>query len=407
MNTYLMAVIATCVAALSWAMAALPAADDLPQIATLPDPFVFADGSRVKNADDWQRRRDELKDMFENYEYGHLPPKPQNMTVDRDPVEHNADLGVDTQTLTLTLHNGDRQMVMHVRLSLPTGATGRLPVVIQPYADFQPPPDATDEQKQRFAQFRDRMKQFQDAAVKLFTSRGYVFAEFNLNDVAPDNADQNTGVYTLYDDLDCGVLMAWAWGFHRTIDALLQDPRIDPTKIAVTGHSRWGKAALVAGAFDERIALTVPSHSGCAGTAPYRYIYGNSEAIQNITGFAPYWFRSDFTQFVGKVDRLPFDQHELRALVAPRAQLSNEGLDDKWTNPEGSQLTYLAARRVYEFLGVPDNISLRYRPGGHIPNNEDLLDFADHVFIGKPLPPEFGQLHYPQHADAFPWASAQ
>ncbi|MBT3270334.1 hypothetical protein HN371_24540 [Candidatus Poribacteria bacterium] len=191
--------------------------------------------------------------------------------------------------------------------------------------------------------------------------------------------------------------MAWAWGFHRIMDA------IDAAKVVVTGHSRYGKAALVAGAYDERIALTLPSHSGCGGTAPYRFIYGNSEQLHNIVGFAPHWFRPDFNRFVDNVERLPFDQHELRALVASRALLSTEGTEDSWTNPRGSQLTHVAAKTVYDFLEAGDRISIRYRPVGHIPSSEDLMDFADHVFFGKPLSEEFGALPYPVEEDPVSW----
>ena len=187
------------------------------------------------------------------------------------------------------------------------------------------------------------------------------------------------------------------------IDAVEGDDRIDAKNVVVTGHSRYGKAALIAGAFDERIALTVPSHSGAAGAAPYRFIYGKSEQLHNIAGAFPHWFRPDFNQFAGKVERLPVDQHLLLALVAPRALLATEGTEDAWTNPQGSQLTHLAAQRVYDFLGAPGRISIRFRPVGHIPSNEDLLDFADHVFFAKPLPEEFGQLPYPRETGAFTW----
>ena len=159
----------------------------------------------------------------------------------------------------------------------------------------------------------------------------------------------------------------------------------------------------MAGAFDERIALTVPSHSGCAGSAPFRFIYGNSEQLQNIVGFAPHWFRPDFNRFVGKVDELPLDQHLLKALVAPRALLATEGTEDAWTNPDGSQLTNLAAGEVYRFLGAGDRLSIRFRPVGHIPSNEDLVEFADHVVLGKPLSAEFGQLAYPEAQVGFSW----
>src|SRR4029077_13076003 len=115
--------------------------------------------------------------------------------------------------------------------------------------------------------------------------------------------------------------------------------------------------------------------------------------LHNIVGFS-HWFRPDFNQFVGKVERLPVDQHLLLALVAPRGLLQNEGTQDAWTNPEGNQLTHLAARKVYDFLGAKDKISIRYRPVGHIPNNDDLMDYADHLFFNKPLSAEFGKLGY-------------
>jgi endo-1,4-beta-xylanase len=242
--------------------------------------------------------------------------------------------------------------------------------------------------------------------IRVFTDRGYAVAEFPFQEAALDNKEKarTAGVYQLFGaEIDCGGLMAWAWGVHRVIDAIETDPRIDARKIVVTGHSRYGKAALLAGAFDDRIALTVPSHSGCAGAAPFRFVYGRSEQFQNIVGFAPHWFRPGFNQFVGRVERLPIDQHLLRALVAPRALLSTEGTQDVWTNPRGSQLTHLAAGRVYEFLGARDRLSIRYRPVGHVPSNEDLLEFADHVFFGKPLSDEFGKLAYPEEKNGFDW----
>src|SRR5262249_19698576 len=118
-----------------------------------------------------------------------------------------------------------------------------------------------------------------------FTKRGYAVAELSFQELAIDNKDRarTAGVYQLFGDkIDCGGLMAWAWGVSRVIDALESVDKIDAKKVIVTGHSRYGKAALVAGAFDERIALSVPSHSGCAGCSPYRFIYGKSEQLHNI-----------------------------------------------------------------------------------------------------------------------------
>lgn len=89
--------------------------------------------------------------------------------------------------------------------------------------------------------------------------------------------------------------------------------------------------------------------------------------------------------------------------MAPRALLTTEGTKDAWTNPQGSQLTNRAAAEVYKFLDAGDRISIRFRPVGHIPSNDDLVEFADHVFFGKPLSGEFGQLAYPEEPNGFTW----
>lgn len=366
-------------------------ASELPAVKELPNPFVFGDGPPVRTKADWERRRAELKTLFEDYMYGHLPPKPERMEVERGAREVDAANQVVLQNMTLKLGQGDKSFDVMVRLALPANAKEKAPVIIQGAFWFRPRQGNAPSPGER---------------LKVFTSQGYAVAEVDFQQIVPDNRERarTGGLYELFgDEIDCGALMAWAWGMHRALDALETMPEIDATKAIVTGHSRYGKAALMAGAFDERIALTVPSHSGCAGFSPYRFIFGKSEQLHNIVGAFPYWFRPDFNQFVGNVDRLPVDQHMLAALVAPRAVLATEGTEDTWINPEGAQVTYLAAKTVYDFLNAGDKINIRYRPVGHIPSNEDLLEYADHVFYGKPLSDEFGKLPYARTTDAFTW----
>jgi endo-1,4-beta-xylanase len=378
-----------------------PAAE-LPAIKELPNPFVFADGSPVRTKEDWNRRRAELKSLFEDYVYGHLPPKPDEIVVEPGEMfmeetdsEKPRTLAWQDNTIRLT-HHGE-EIEIKFRLILPMIEDKyQFPVVIHPI--FRWPGRNEDP--------------LAPERWKLFIDRGYAVAAIDYQPIAPDNNERfKTGsLHKLFSEkndfeLDCGALMAWAWTVHRVIDALEKSPAIDAQKIVVTGHSRYGKAALIAGAFDERIALTVPSHSGCAGCAPYRFIFGKSEQLHNIVGAFPYWFRPDFNQFIGNVERLPVDQHELMALVAPRAMLLTEGTEDHWINPEGAQTTYLAAKKVYEFLGAGENLSIRYRPVGHIPSNDDLLEFADHVFFNKPLSQDFGKLAYKDATEAFGWDS--
>jgi hypothetical protein len=161
---------------------------------------------------------------------------------------------------------------------------------------------------------------------------------------------------------------------------------VQTNHLAVTGHSRGGKAALLAGATDERIALTAPNNSGAGGAGCYRVQGPKSEALERITKVFPFWFESRLAEFGGKIDRLPIDQHSVKALVAPRALLTTEALGDLWANPSGTQQTHLAAREVYAFLGAADKIGIAFREGGHEHNLADwqvLLDFADRQWFGK------------------------
>jgi len=288
-----------------------PAAE-LPVIKELPNPFTFADGSTVRTAKDWERRRVEIKELFQDYMYGHMPPKPEKMTIKRGERVTDEATKVTIQNLEVKLEHQGKTFTINVTLALPAGAKEKVPVLIQS-GGFG-------------GKGGGGSKRF-----KTYTDRGYAVAEFSWNAVAGDTKGaRKGGIYTLFGDkIDTGSMMGWAWGIARVIDALETVPEIDITKVFVTGHSRNGKGALVAGAFEERIALTVPSHSGAGGIAPYRFIddyakrNGKAETLQNVVGYAPQWFRPDFNQFVGKVERLPVDQHLLVALVAPRALMGH------------------------------------------------------------------------------------
>jgi pimeloyl-ACP methyl ester carboxylesterase len=241
--------------------------------------------------------------------------------------------------------------------------------------------------------------------------RGYMLAEFDRTAVAADNPDRSVGVYPHYGDTyDWRDMTAWAWGYHHVIDYLLTRDDVDAKKVIVTGHSRGGKAALLAGALDERVALTCPNGSGCGGAGCYRFAPADAEDIGRITKAFPFWFGPQFPQFVGHVDRLPFDQHSVKALVAPRALLSTEALGDRWANPEGTQVTYTAARVVYDFLGAGDRIGIHFREGKHEQNAEDfeaLLDFADKVLLGKKVDRAFDKMAFPDAPRLFTWTATE
>jgi hypothetical protein len=369
-------------------LAALPqhqAASDvekLPVLSELPDPFLLPDGKRIQTQQDWERHRKELLDLVLRYEYGSLPPVPGNVTGKEIGSRHIAETDATEQEILLTM-GPDSAVQTHLFLTLPSGK-GPFPAIVRGDLGWG-----------RVA----------PEIVAQVTRRGYILAEFSRVEIAPDSAEKG-GVYAAYPGYEGGRLAAWAWGFHRVVDYLLTRDMVDPQRIAVTGHSRGGKAALLAGATDTRIALTAPNNSGCGGAGCYRFQAEQSEDIAAILKSFPFWFQPHFADFIGHVDRLPFDQHTLKALVAPRALLSTEALDDLWANPKGTQQTYLAAKEVFAFLGAGERIGIAFRPGKHEQNVEDwetLLAFADRQFFGKQGARRFDQLAFSDLPPVFAW----
>ena len=250
-------------------------------------------------------------------------------------------------------------------------------------------------------------------AIENTIDRGYAVATFYNGDIDPDRPDFTDGIHPHYfkegrtkpGPHDWGTIAAWAWGLHRAVDYLVTDKEIDDRRIAVIGHSRNGKTALLAAAFDERIALAIPHQAGCGGTAPSRGTVG--ESVKQINDRFPHWFNDEFAKFNDRVDLLPFDQHALVALVAPRPVLLTNAVEDTWANPAGQFRVLQAADKVYRFLDaggleadrmpepgklIDSKLGYYIRPGKHSMGKKDwqvFLDFADKHFQAKrPFPGE-------------------
>ena len=197
-------------------------------------------------------------------------------------------------------------------------------------------------------------------AVDDLIGRGYALATFYCGDVAPDIKGKglDMGVFPHYrkpgqakpGPHDWGAIAAWAWGLSRAVDYLVTDEDIDGGRIAVVGWSRLGKAAIVAAAFDERIALVIPHQAGCGGTAPSRAKVG--ESVRQINTGNPHWFAAEFKNFNDQPEKLPFDQNCLVALVAPRSVLLTNAVQDTGANPEGQFQVLRSADPVYRMLGA-------------------------------------------------------
>jgi hypothetical protein len=218
-------------------------------------------------------------------------------------------------------------------------------------------------------------------------SRGYGVAYFNRLDMVPDiDSKRDSQLFLAYPDGDYGSLAAWAWGYHRVVDALLTLLKVDAARIGVVGHSRGGKASLLAGVTDQRISLVSANDSGSGGAGCHRFTDNGGEGLGDSLRVFPYWFSSRLNDYVGRESELPFDQHTVKALVAPRALLTTEARADIWASPQGTRLTHDAAKEVYCFLGAEGKIGIWYREGIHNHTQADwtaLLDFADWQFFGK------------------------
>jgi dienelactone hydrolase len=345
-----------------------PEAGQLPVLKELPDVLTMATGAPVKTPEDWRQRREEIKAMLLHYEYGQAPPPPATLRAEIDSSEAVFDGAA--QLVRLTLRMGpDEKAQMQAAVYVPAGG-GRKPVLlaIEPVWDTKLMP-----------------------AAQQAVQRGYLFAGYRRQDLDPDDEDRSNGVHPLYPDYDWATLAVWAWGASRVVDYLHTRDDVDTSRIALMGHSRAGKTALLAAALDERITLAAPHGSGAGGAGSFRICQKNAETLFLITDPKRfhYWFQPRLRDFAGKEDRLPFDQHFMRALVAPRALVSMDGLEDLWANPSGTKLMWTAAQPVFDLVGASDRNVLYFRPGGHDTTDSDwkvLLDYCDHFFFAKPRP---------------------
>jgi hypothetical protein len=244
-------------------------------------------------------------------------------------------------------------------------------------------------------------------------AHGFAFVTFNNNDCGEDTtlretdgswAFRTTRFYPAYPGYDWGLLRGWAWGVSRIVDYLQTDPSIDSSKLIVSGVSRTGKMALVAGAFDDRIAMVAPVASSGGGTPAYRFSgaeRGGKEGLSEMMRKYPNWFSPHLHQFWGNPDKLPFDEHWFIALAAPRPFIALEGTHDQNVNINGVQKAWNAALPAYALLGVPDRLGISWadRPHGMVAGDWDaLLAFADKYLLGKSVDRKFDQ--FPSTAPA-------
>ena len=343
----------------AFAKPAMPAANELPVIKDLPDPL-----KGVNGFSDWARKRSEIAALIQHYGIGEKPAvKKENIKARMNGDTLIVDVTVNGETLTLS---------SEIRYP----KTGKAPYALMIGSSMIALP----------------RQLFEDRPIATMN-----FHEKQVNDYGQWGKHHERGEHNfdrLYPQLkDNGAYSEWAWGFSRLIDGLeLLGPevtKIDTKRIGVTGCSYAGKMALYCGAFDERVALTIAQEPGGGGAAAWRYSH-LQDSVENLDKTDYHWFlESQLENFHGdSVYQLPYDQHELCALVCPRALLLLGNPDYKWLADDAMLVSAQAAKKVWERFGIADRMGWSI-VGGHghcqLPECQwpEVLAFIDKFLLGK------------------------
>ena len=391
---------------------------------TLPDVLKLSDGTKISRADQWPKRRAELVELFEREIYGRVPADVPKITWEVTSTSTGQSAGIPTVTKSLIGHVDNSacpalKVEIEARFTVPANATAPVPIMVvfgfggrgfrpgtRPGAASRPaPPPGVPWTEQALA-------------------HGWGHATLVPTTVQPDNGALRTGIIGLTNKGEYrkpdqwGALRAWGWGVSRLIDYFEAHPEsmVDAKKVGIEGVSRYGKAALVAQAFDERIAVGIIASSGEGGSKLHRHVFG--ERVENLCGGYNYWMAGNFMKY-GASDPemtaadLPVDSHELIALCAPRPCFISHGIpekgDAKWIDARGSFMAGILASRVYELLGthgfgvsedirtaqmpavgqlIGGDLAWRQHEGGHdiTPNWPTVFDWVGKYITAPPLP---------------------
>lgn len=366
----------------------------------LPELMRFLDGRPVDTPTDWENRRIELIELFRQNVFGTSPPKPDTLAfslVDRH--SQSLDGRATFKRVAIRFHAGGDSFVFHVTLYVPNQRQRPAPVFLLIRHKARTPAHQAAEDGGEFWPVGYALK------------RGYAMMVMDAAaEVDPDEPRADSGVRAFYRRQETGnrtftwrMLAAWAWGAARAMDYIETDPDLDAHNVAVVGHSRGGKAALWAGAQDERFRLVIPNNAGDGATCLVRRRLGNT--IEVMTTRNPHWFVDRYATYAQREASAPFDQHMLIALVAPRGYHAGDGSEDLWHDPLGSWFalreaskawTLSASARSMEDKPMPEvnelvrngAIAYHLRTGGHALRLIDWKLYFDHAdaFFGANPP---------------------
>lgn len=378
----------------------------------LPDPLLTNERRIVTTPEMWwEVRRPEIVEFFDREVYGRVPENlpSVNWEVVSTTNTMKGEIPVITKELIGHVDNTSYPLIpvdIQVTLTTPANATGPVPVIMQFGFVFRPRPGQIASTR-RFGG-GPTGPTWQDQVLE----KGWGYAVLGPNSVQPDNgAGLTKGIIGLVNQGqprqpdDWGALRAWAWGASRALDYFETDNSVDAKRVGLEGHSRYGKATLVAMAYDPRFAIAYVSSSGAGGAKLHRRNWG--ELVENVAGSGEYhWMAGNYLKYAGPLtwDDLPVDSHELVALCAPRPVFISSGdRGDGWVDAKGMFLAAAGAQPVYELLGkkgmgtnefpavetglMDGDIAFRQHSGGHTdgPNWPVFISFAERYL--KPANP--------------------
>ena len=346
----------------------------------MPNPYLFLDGREVTTTEEFDERLEEIKHMCEYYMYGPMP----------DAAKETVTYAVQGNEMTVTVNHGEKSASYKVTLALPTNKVyEKAPVLFSMFGLMKP-----------------------DYA----NTRGYAVLSIHPLEIAADDSSRTGVFYDLYPygetwEEQTGVLAAWGWSVSKAIDALEngagEELGLTTTDFLLTGVSRFGKAAAVTGALEERIKITAPSCSGAGGMALYRYVsegteydyteinrgsaykFGKNEPLGSLRSAAEgHWFNDNFQAFKDETV-LPLEQYMLSALCGRGDRylfISGSYCDEDWVNAPAMWMNYLASKDLFDYMGIADHLAVCLHETGHMVTEQDLvylLDFADYHLYGR------------------------
>lgn len=390
----------------------------------LPPVLLSVSGKPITSATQWQSNRSGLLAQFSQHIYGQAPDKQlvvKSRVVESSTLALNGKATRQQVTLTFQQDDGSKEHQITLLIYRPNNASAPVPAFLG--LNFRGNHTISDDPailltdswiKQdeehgvlsNKATDANRGQRTRRYPLEMIIDRGFAFVTAYYGDFYPDhinglpnsihglfgkNIDENIAKW--------GAIGAWSWGMSRMLDYLELDENIDATRVVSIGHSRLGKASLWAAAQDQRFAAAISNNSGAVGAAISRRQFG--ETVKIITTMFPHWFTPEFKSYGEQEDKLPIDQHQLIALLAPRPVYVASGSKDHWADPRGEFLGASAAAKVYHLFDMETNnfsdmpvageaitgpVSYHLRDGKHDMLEFDwkhYLNFADCYLIGK------------------------